>query len=70
MPPSLMLPAVGPGSFPVAPPVATLVVEQLLIAAGKVSATVTPVAVLGPAFEATMVYVDGPPARIGWRRAG
>jgi hypothetical protein len=57
----LMLPAVGPAVLPVAPPVATLVVEQVRLA-GNVSATVTPVAALGPAFDATIVYVTVPPA--------
>ena len=57
IPPSLILPAVGPASLPVAPPAATLVVEQPERMPGKVSATVTPVAVLGPLFEATSVYV-------------
>jgi hypothetical protein len=60
MPPSLILPANGPASLPVAPPAATLVVEHVRIAA-KVSATVTPVDVLGPALLVVIVYVTLPP---------
>ena len=56
MPLLLIFPANGPAVFPVAPPAATLVVEQVR-PAGNVSVTVTPVAVLGPAFEALIVYV-------------
>ena len=41
--------------MPVAPPAATLVVEHALRIPGKVSATVTPVAVLGPMLLPTMV---------------
>ena len=51
-----MLPANGPAVFPVAPPAGRLVVEHVKIA-GNVSATVTLVAVLGPGFEAVIVYV-------------
>lgn len=51
-----MLPANGPAIFPVAPPAAVLVVEQVR-PAGIVSAIVVPVATLGPAFEAVIVYV-------------
>ena len=51
---SLMLPFPA-AVLPVAPPPATLVKATLLRAAGKESATVAPVAVLGPEFVTTMV---------------
>ena len=54
-----MLPAVGP-AVQVPPPAPTQVVEQVS-EAGKVSATVEPGALLGPAFDAVMVYVTEPP---------
>src|SRR5438874_61845 len=46
--------------FPVAPPAPTLVYVHVS-EAGNVSATVEPGALLGPAFEATIVYVTEPP---------
>src|SRR5262245_58164610 len=53
---SLMLPD-RPAVLPVAPPAAVLVKAAPPSAAGKRSVTVTPVAVLGPAFVTTTVYV-------------
>ena len=44
------------------PPPAPTHVHVAVNEAGKVSATVAPVALLGPAFEAVMVYVTAPPA--------
>lgn len=61
MPVSLRLPENGPASLPVAPPAATEVVEHPVKFAVKVSVTATPVAVLGPMLEATIVYVTGVP---------
>src|SRR5438105_4056066 len=55
-----MLPANGPAVLPDAPPAVVLVVEHVR-PAGNVSATVEPGALLGPAFEATIVYVTVPP---------
>ena len=49
----LILPANGPAVLPVAPPAATLEVKHVKVP-GNVSATVTPVAVLGPEFEAAI----------------
>ena len=62
--PSLMLPTLGPASLPVAPPAATLVVEQPVRMPAKVSVTVTPVAVLGPLFEMAIVYVTEVPGTL------
>ena len=56
---SAKLPA--PDAVQVPPPAPTQVQVQVS-AAGKVSATVAPVAVLGPALLAVMVYVTEPPA--------
>src|SRR6187455_154998 len=50
-----------PAAVQVPPPAPTQVQAQVR-SAGKVSATVEPVALLGPAFEAVVVYVVGPPA--------
>src|SRR5437870_11878606 len=56
---SLMLP--DPDAvFPVAPPVPLLLYEQVSDA-GKVSATATPGALLGPTLLAVIVYVTEPP---------
>src|SRR5438034_1381373 len=43
------------------PPAPRQVQAAPVIAAGSVSATVAPVALLGPAFDATIVYVMGVP---------
>src|SRR5207245_1762580 len=56
---SLMLPL--PDAVHVPPPAPTHVHVQVSDA-GNVSATVAPVAVLGPAFDAVIVYVTDPPA--------
>src|SRR3954463_10123946 len=50
-----------PDAVQVPPPAPTHVHVQVSDA-GKVSATVAPAALLGPAFEAVMVYVTEPPA--------
>jgi hypothetical protein len=52
---SLILPA--PAGVHVPPPAPTQVQVTPVSAAGKVSVTVAPVTGLGPAFEATIVYV-------------
>src|SRR5450432_1791408 len=44
------------------PPPAPAQVQLHVSEAGKVSATVVPVALLGPAFDAVIVYVTEPPA--------
>src|SRR4051794_35029779 len=49
-----------PDAVQVPPPAPTHVHVQVRDA-GKVSATVAPVAVLGPEFDATIVYVTDPP---------
>ena len=57
---AFILPA--PLAGPVAPPAYTAVHAAEVIAAGKLSVTVAPVLVLGPALDATIVYVVVPPA--------
>src|SRR5207237_6325957 len=57
---SLMLPEPEPGPVD-APPPAPTTVQFAVRDAGKVSATVTPSASLGPALEAVIVYVTEPP---------
>ena len=54
-----MLPAIGP-AVQVPPPAPTHVHVQVSVA-GNVSATVAPVALLGPELLAVMVYVTDPP---------
>src|SRR5260370_828273 len=54
-----MLP--DPLAAQVPPPAPTHLQVAPVMAAGSVSATVAPVAVLGPAFDATIVYVMGEP---------
>src|SRR4029453_8599197 len=56
---SLMLP--DPAAVHVPPPAPGQVQLQVRLA-GNVSATVAPVALLGPAFDAVIVYVTEPPA--------
>src|SRR3954471_964831 len=56
---SLMLPL--PAAVQVPPP-APAQVQVQVSDAGNVSATVLPVALLGPAFDAAIVYVTEPPA--------
>src|SRR5436309_1882922 len=53
---SLMLP-LPEAVKPVAPPVATLRYDTLVMAAGRLSVTVAPVTVLGPLLVTTIVYV-------------
>src|SRR2546425_594755 len=54
-----MLP--GPLAVQVPPPAPAQVQLAAVIVAGSVSVTVAPLTALGPAFEATMVYVMGGP---------
>jgi hypothetical protein len=56
---ALMLPE--PLAVQLAPPALTHVQVGAVIVAGTVSATVAPVTALGPAFDATIVYVTGEP---------